>query len=122
MRYLVILLLGVFLMSCNKKEAPSTETTSEAAPANSMDQLPKEFLAFYQKFHRDYANADKGKQKVFASDLNHRLEEQQTDEALIWFDEFSISTRPDAAYGWAEKNTSPTVPSNEKKENGIMVS
>lgn len=76
----------------------------------------------YQKFHRDYANADKGKQKAFASDLHHRLEEQQTDEALIWFDEFSISTRPDAAYGWAEKNTSPTIPSNEKKENGIMVS
>lgn len=74
----------------------------------------------YQKFHRDYINADKGKQKAFASDVNHRLEHQQKDEALIWFDEFSISTRPDASYGWAARNTSPTIPSNEKKENGIM--
>ena len=76
----------------------------------------------YQKFHRDYANADKGKQKSFAADLHRRLEEQQPDEVMIWFDEFSISARPDASYGWAGKNTCPTVPSNEKKENAIMAS
>ena len=65
-------------------------------------------------------NADKGKQQAFTSDLHHRQEEQQEDEVMIWFDEFSISTRPDASYGWAERNTSPTVPSNEKKETAIM--
>lgn len=75
----------------------------------------------YQKFHRDYLNADKGLQKNFAQDIHRRIAEAEPDEALIWFDEFSISTRPDTSYGWAEKNTSPTVPSNEKKENAIMV-
>lgn len=74
----------------------------------------------YQKFHRDYANADTAKQRAFASDLHHRLANQESTEVQIWFDEFSISTRPDASYGWAEKNTHPTIPSNEKKENGIM--
>lgn len=82
--------------------------------------LTEELNLSYQKFHRDYANADKGAQKAFARDLHSRMEEQQADEAIVWFDEFSISTRPDAAYGWAEKNTSPTVPSNEKKENAKM--
>lgn len=84
--------------------------------------LTKQLNLSYQKFHRDYANADKGKQKAFASDLHRRTENQQADEVMIWFDEFSISTRPDASYGWAQRNTSPTIPSNEKKENGIMAS
>jgi len=75
----------------------------------------------YQKFHRDYANADKAKQRAFISDIHQQVENLDSQEALIWFDEFSISTRPDAGYGWAEKNTSPTIPSNEKKENEILV-
>jgi len=75
----------------------------------------------YQKFHRDYANADIGAQKAFAKDINRRIENKSEDEIQIWFDEFSISTRPDASYGWAEINSSPTVPSNEKKDKDIMV-
>lgn len=74
----------------------------------------------YQKFHRDYANADINKQKAFAKDINQRIENKSEDEVQIWFDEFSISTRPDASYGWARVNTHPTIPSNEKKEKGIM--
>lgn len=76
----------------------------------------------YQKFHRDYANADVNKQKSFAQDVNQRTENKSEDEVQIWFDEFSISTRPDASYGWARVNTNPTIPSNEKKEKDIMVS
>ncbi len=76
----------------------------------------------YQKFHRDYANADIGAQKAFAKDINQRIENKSEDEVQIWFDEFSISTRPDASYGWAKINSSPTVPSNEKKDKDIMVS
>jgi len=74
----------------------------------------------YQKFHRDYGNADKGKQKAFAKDLNQRLSNQSKEEAIIWFDEFSISTRADTSYGWAERNSSPKIVTNEKKDNGIM--
>jgi len=73
----------------------------------------------YQKFHRDYANADVGAQKAFARDLNQRVENKKEGEVLIWFDEFSISTRPDASYAWAEKNSNPTIASNEKKEKDI---
>jgi len=74
----------------------------------------------YQKFHRDYANADINKQKSFAKDLSQRIENKSEDEVQIWFDEFSISTRPDASYGWARVNTHPTIPSNEKKEKDTM--
>lgn len=82
--------------------------------------LDKDLNLSFQKFHRDYANADKNKQKEFASDLQNRLDNKTDDEVHLWYDEFSVSTRPQASYGWAEKNTSPTIPSNEKKENGIM--
>ena len=77
--------------------------------------LTKKLNLSYQKFHRDYANADIGAQKAFARDLNQRTENKEENEVLIWFDEFSISTRPDASYAWAERNTNPTIDSNEKK-------
>lgn len=78
--------------------------------------LDKDLNLSFQKFHRDYANADKNKQKEFASDLQNRLDNKTEDEVHLWYDEFSVSTRPQASYGWAEKNTSPTIPSNEKKK------
>ncbi len=80
--------------------------------------LDKELNLSHQKFHRDYLNADKGKQRAFVQDMQKRMEERQEDEVQIWFDEFSVSTRPQASYGWAEKNSAPTVPSDEKKESG----
>jgi len=82
--------------------------------------LKKKLNLSYQKFHRDYANADIGAQKAFAKDINRRINEKGEDEVLIWFDEFSISTRPDTSYGWAERNTNPSIGSNEKKEKAIM--
>lgn len=84
--------------------------------------LHQELGLSYQKFHRDYGNADKTKQKVFAKDLDSRIANQSQEEALIWFDEFSISTRADVSYGWAVRNSSPKIVTNEKKENGIMAS
>ncbi len=74
----------------------------------------------FQKFHRDYANADKNKQKEFAVDLQDRIDNKTEDEVHFWYDEFSVSTRPQTSYGWAEKNTAPTIQSDEKKENGTM--
>lgn len=82
--------------------------------------LTKKLNLSYQKFHRDYANADIGAQKEFAKDIGQRINEKEEDEVLIWFDEFSISTRPDTSYGWAQINTNPTIGSDEKKENDIM--
>ena len=77
----------------------------------------------FQKHHRDYANASSVKQQNFVTDMQRRIDNQTEEEAHIWYDEFSVSTRPQASYGsygWAEKNTSPSIPSNEKKENDIM--
>ena len=82
--------------------------------------LDKELNLSFQKHHRDYANASAVKQQNFVVDMQRRIDNQTEEEAHIWYDEFSVSTRPQASYGWAEKNTSPTIPSNEKKENGIM--
>ena len=82
--------------------------------------LDKRLNLSFQKHHRDYANASSSKQQSFVEDMQKRIDNQTEEEAHIWYDEFSVSTRPQASYGWAEKNTSPTIPSNEKKENGIM--
>lgn len=55
--------------------------------------------------------------------MKQRIDNQTDEEAHIWFDEFSVSTRPQASHAWAEKNISPTIPSDEKKrkrENGLL--
>lgn len=82
--------------------------------------LDKELNLSFQKHHRDYANASAIKQQNFVADMQKRIDNQTEKEAHIWYDEFSVSTRPQASYGWAEKNTTPTIPSNEKKDNGTM--
>jgi DDE superfamily endonuclease len=45
-------------------------------------------------------------------------------EKLIFYDEFAVYDRPSLYYAWAEKNTKPEVPSNEKRErhklNGML--
>lgn len=83
--------------------------------------MDKELNLSYQKFHRDYINADKGKQQAFVSDLQHRINEEKEEDVLLWYDEFSVSTRPQNSRAWAEKNTAPSIRSDEKKENGIML-
>lgn len=82
--------------------------------------LDKELNLSFQKHHRDYANASAAKQQNFVVDMQQRIDNQTEEEVHIWYDEFSVSTRPQASYAWAEKNSLPTIPSNEKKENAIM--
>lgn len=82
--------------------------------------LDRKLNLSFQKHHRDYANASSAKQQNFVKDMQRRIDNHPENEAHIWYDEFSVSTRPQASYGWAEKNTSPSIPSNEKKENAIM--
>lgn len=41
----------------------------------------------------------------------------------MFFDEFAVSERPSLFYGWAERNTRPEVPSDERKRhklNGLL--
>jgi transposase len=37
----------------------------------------------------------------------------------VFFDEFAVSERPSMFYGWAQRNTRPEVPSNERKRNKL---
>lgn len=70
----------------------------------------------HQKYHQDYKEANKKTQRAFVRSLKDRQEQSEQSQS-IWFDEFGISTRTDAAYGWAVRNSSATVASRQKKEN-----
>lgn len=78
----------------------------------------------YQRAHRDYENADPQQQKQFAEELEKKLESIEDGEKVVFFDEFSVSDRPSIFYAWAEVNTRPEVPSDEKRSrnrtNGFM--
>jgi hypothetical protein len=49
---------------------------------------------------------------------------RKSGEKILFFDEFSVTNRPNTYYGWAEKNTKPQVPSDESKKreklNGLL--
>lgn len=45
-----------------------------------------------------------------------KLQKLQSQDKLIFYDEFAIYDRPSWYYAWAEKNTKPKVPSNEKQQ------
>ena len=86
-------------------------------------EILKELGLSYQRAHRDYANADPKAQKEWADFIKKRLESQQPTERITFFDEFAVYDRPSLFYGWAELNTRPEVPSNERcrhKINGFL--
>jgi DDE superfamily endonuclease len=49
---------------------------------------------------------------------------RKSGEKILFFDEFAVSNRPTTYYGWAERNSRPEVPSDEKKKreklNGLL--
>lgn len=49
---------------------------------------------------------------------------RKSGEKILFFDEFALSNRPTTYYGWAERNSRPEVPSDEKKKreklNGLL--
>jgi len=56
-------------------------------------------------------------------DIKKKLESQEPDEEIIFFDEFATTDRQSTYYSWAEKNTRPQIKSNEKnwkKTNGLL--
>lgn len=69
----------------------------------------------HQKAHADYGNADAEAQKAFYMLLENKLLMANETTAVLKYDEFSICEKPTSYYGWAEKNTRPTYPTNEKK-------
>ncbi|MGR3279249.1 IS630 family transposase [Acaryochloris marina NIES-2412] len=85
-------------------------------------ELLSELGLSYQRAHRDYANADPQAQQEWVAAVK-KLQSRQPGERIVFFDEFAVSERPNLFYGWAERNTRPEVPSNErarKKLNGFL--
>ena len=69
----------------------------------------------HQKAHSDYQNASQDEQLQFIEDFKQTLLASDEFNAVITFDEFSISSKPTNYYGWAERNTRPRVKTDEKK-------
>lgn len=74
----------------------------------------------HQKAHSDYANAKPEEQQLFLEDLKKTLLQADERTAVAKFDEFSVSSRPSSHYGWAQKNTRPTVKTDEKNASAQM--
>jgi transposase len=69
----------------------------------------------HQKAHADYGNADPDQQEAFLNELKDTLLKPDPTQAVVFYDEFSVCEKPTSYYGWAEKNTRPTVVTDEKK-------
>jgi transposase len=78
----------------------------------------------HQKAHRDYENANPEAQKEFVAAIKKQVEELKPKEMLVFFDEFAVYDRPTLYYAWAERNSKPEVPSDEKRKrnkvNGML--
>ena len=74
----------------------------------------------HQKAHSDYQNASRDEQLEFIEDFKQTLLASDELNAVITFDEFSISTKPTNYYGWAERNTRPRIKTDEKNERAPM--
>jgi len=78
----------------------------------------------HQKAHRDYENGNSEVQKEFVTTVKKKLEELKPRERLVFYDEFAVYDRPSLYYAWAEKNSKPQIPSNEKRKrnkvNGML--
>ena len=57
-------------------------------------------------------------------EVKKKLKYKEENEKIVFFDEFAVYDRPSIFYGWAQKNTRPEIPSNEKgrrnKLNGMI--
>lgn len=71
----------------------------------------------HQRAHCDYINADPQAQSDFITAFENTLYREPTTTAIVFADEFSVCEKPTPYYGWAERNTRPTVDTNEKKVN-----
>jgi hypothetical protein len=56
---------------------------------------------------------------VVSRNSKKKLQAKQKKEKIVFFDEFAVYDRPSAFYAWAEKNSRPQVPSNERRRNKV---
>jgi len=79
-------------------------------------EILQELNLSHQRVHRDYINASKSEQREFVANLKDQLNQAGEKDVFIWFDEFSVVNRPSPFYGWGEKNSTPTISSDEKRK------
>jgi transposase len=69
----------------------------------------------HQRVHRDYGPPPPlAKQQAFVSEIQKSLEECPEDGVVIAVDEFALQSSTTTHYAWAEKNSKPKIPSDEK--------
>jgi transposase len=79
----------------------------------------------HQRAHSDYLDPDPQAQYEFGQNLEAQYQQvaQAPDEAILAGDEFYCSNQPTCYYGWAEKNSRPKVPTQNKniaRLNGVL--
>jgi transposase len=91
------------------------EKTYQVTYKSGIYDLLERLNLSHQRAHADYSNANPAEQIAFIKELGNTLYTEPTTTALVFADEFSVCEKPSCYYGWAEKNTRPTVSTNEKK-------
>lgn len=76
-------------------------------------QLFDQWHISLQKVHRDDGPADPREQAQFIADLK-KTALLQENSAIVALDEFALHSTPYTHYAWAEKNTKPTIFSDER--------
>ena len=77
----------------------------------------------HQRVHRDYGPYVVAEREAYVADLKQKVEVLPADATILAVDEFALQSQTCTHYGWAEKNSKPTVPSNEarrQKTNGFL--
>lgn len=90
-------------------------TTYQVKYGGGIYDLLQRLELSHQRAHADYGNADPAQQQVYLDELKETLLTAGPKHAVIMYDEFSVSEKPTAYYGWAQKNTRPQHVTDEKK-------
>lgn len=85
-------------------------------------EIFRELGLSHQRAHRDYGPSKPGERAQFVEELQ-KVVQAPPDTAVVAVDEFALKSSTDTHYAWAEKNTAPALPSDEKhreKLNGFL--
>jgi transposase len=90
---------------------------------NRLYEIFDEMGLSHQRAHRDYGPYKPAERAAFQEELKHKVADLAPETALVALDEFALQSTPCTNYAWAEKNTTPALPSNEnqrEKSNGFL--
>lgn len=79
-------------------------------------ELFHEWGLSHQRVHRDYGPSNAKERADYVAGVNTALRTATPGSALVCMDEFALQSIPDTHYAWAPRNSKPTIPSDEKKQ------